>query len=168
MSIRFPKNYNRCMIIKPDDQTEEGWMLIATGITSRASNFSETAETYYYMSGRGMADKEPTTQEAGYTYSGHRAVGDPAQDYALDEVLYDMEKRNIEWIEWDDGVDISGDPKPANGWRGKGTLQITDPGSGDATARQTIGFTINLSGKPEKGTLVYDAGEQTYTWTAKE
>lgn len=167
MAIRYPKNYNRNMAIRQIGKEEDPWLLIAEGISSRGSNFSESTETYYYFSGRGTAEKEPTTQEVGYTYTGNRARGDAAQDYILDTILYDLDSRQIEFLDWDDSIDVSGLDAPANGWKGQGAITINDPGSGDAQSRQNISFTIDFRGKPERGTVKKDSGGTGYTWTPK-
>ena len=162
MALRYPKNYNRQMVIRKDNAADSGWMLIASGISSRGSNFTENSETYTYWSGRGTSEVVPTSQEISYSYSGNRAIGDTVQDYLFDDILYDLDSRDVEFMDFDDGIDVSGENPPPNGWKGKGTISITDPGSGDANARQTIGFSINLKGKPEKGTVKKEG--ETYTW----
>ena len=166
MAIRFPKNYNRRLLINlKDTEGTDNWKLMAVGISSRSNSINESTEKYYYMDKRGVAETEITGQEVSISMTGHRAVGDVGQDYILDEVLYDLDKREIEFCDYDDGVDTSTTPKPANGYRGIATLQITDFGSGDTANRQNIGFTLNINGKPEKGTMTEANG--VYTWQAE-
>lgn len=163
MSVRYPKNYNRVMAIRAVGKEAEDYMVIAVGILSRGSSYSETTEDYKYMSGRGTSEKVLSSQEVGTSFTGHRAVGDPAQDYILDEVLYDLDNREVEFLDYDDGAP-TGSP---NGYHGSATLQITDPGSGDAASRQNIGFTLNYKGKPERGTVTKESGGKL-TFTPKE
>ena len=158
-TMRYPKNYNRVMAVRPADKENAPYMVIAEGIMSRANNISETTESYQYLSGRGTAEKAVTGQEVGVSFSGHRKAGDPAQDYILDEVLYDIDSRDVEFLDYDDGIESG-----PNGYKGRANIQITDFGSGDAGSRQNIGFTLNFQGKPEKGTVAKSADNKlTFT-----
>ena len=73
-------------------------------------------------------------------------IGDEAQDYVFIDALYDLDKRAVEFVEYYD--DVEG----VNGWKGVASLTISDDGSGDTANRETIGFGLNLIGKPVRGT----------------
>ena len=156
--MRFPKNYNRNMAINlKGDAAADDYKLIASGILSRTNSISESKSSYQYMDNRGSADTDVTGQEVSAAFTGHR--GDAAQDYILDEVLYDLDKREVEFLDFDDSI-AAGRP---NGWKGKARLQITDNGSGNAADRQSISFTLNYIGKPVRGTVTKDAsGKLTF------
>lgn len=140
------------------------WKPAIVGISSRTNAVSEETQDYYYMSGKGSAETEPTTQKVSVTFTGHRAVGDPLQDKVMDDMLFDMEIRNLEFIDYQDIIDA---PGASNGWKGDASITITDFGSGEANVRQTISFTMNLKGKPERGSVAYDNITKKYTWTPK-
>lgn len=115
---------------------------------------------YQYMDNRGTADTDVTGQEVSAAFTGHRKIGDAAQDYILDEVLYDLDKREVEFLDFDDSI-AAGSP---NGWKGRARLQISDFGSGNAADRQSISFTLNYVGKPVRGTVTKDtSGKLTFT-----
>ena len=159
---RKPKNYNRVMLINIGTPDAKKWKKIAEGILSRANNINENAETYYYISGQGTSEKEVTSQDVGVSFTGHRTVGDEAQDYILDAVLFYLDSREIEFMDFDDIIDVSGEKPPVNGFRGTASIQITDFGSGDAASRQNIGFTLNFKGKPERGTVTKTGDVYTF------
>lgn len=112
----FPKNYNRNMAINlKGDAAADDYKLIASGILSRTNSISESKSSYQYMDNRGSADTDVTGQEVSAAFTGHRKIGDAAQDYILDEVLYDLDKREVEFLDYDDSI-AAGSP---NGWKGK-------------------------------------------------
>lgn len=142
-----PKVYNRKFWINIGDGNTENWAEIAVGITSRGNSFTENSEEYQYVSNEGTAETEPTTQSVTRTFSGNRFIGDPAQDEIFIRRIYDLDHREVEFMEYYKNVD------GVNGWRGRATILITDDGSGDSTARETIGFNLAVNGKPERGTV---------------
>lgn len=159
-----PKAYNKRYFINFGTSEEPKWAEIARGITSRGNNFSESSETYYPMDQRGTAEIETTSQSVSRTWSGFRVIGDAAQDAILIDALYDLDKRNVEYVEYYDNV------TGVNGWRGNGSLTISDDGSGDTANRETIGIGLNIIGKPQRGTVVMTNTSDTITinFTAKE
>ncbi len=158
--MRKPKNYNRVFLIDIGSADTPNIVPLAAGITSHGSSISESTEKYYYMDQRGTAETDLTGQEVSRSFSGHRIKGDAAQDYILDELLYDLDGRSVTFYDYDDMV--TGGP---NGWKGSAVIQIADDGSGDTAARQNISFTLYLSGKPERGTVALASG--VYQWTPK-
>lgn len=111
----FPKNYNRNMAInlKGDAETDN-YKLIASGILSRTNSISESKSSYQYMDNRGTADTDVTGQEVSAAFTGHRKIGDAAQDYILDDVLYDLDKREVEFLDYDDSI-AAGQPERLEG-----------------------------------------------------
>ena len=158
MASRKPKNYNRCFLINTGTTAAPVWVLIADGITSHGSSISESTEKYYYMDKAGVAETDVTGQDITRSFTGHRAKGDSAQDYILDTILYDLAKREVEFIDYDSGIAAG-----VNGWKGKATIQISDDGSGDTAARQNISFSLAINGKPTKGTVAKTESGYTFT-----
>lgn len=148
-----PKAYNKRFLLNFGTAEVPLWAEVARGITSRGNNFSESSETYYPMDQRGTAEIETTAQSVSRTWSGFRVIGDPAQDKVFIDGLYDLDKRSVEWIEYYDNV------TGVNAWKGSGNLTISDDGSGDTANRETIGFGLNLIGKPVRGTAVVTYGD---------
>lgn len=141
-----PKAYNKRFLLNIGATGSPKWVEVARGITSRGNNFSESSETYYPMDQRGTAEIETTSQSVSRTWSGFRVIGDEAQDYVFIDALYDLDKRSVEFVEYYDNVE------GVNGWKGIASLTISDDGSGDTANRETIGFGLNLIGKPVRGT----------------
>ena len=141
-----PKAYNKRFLLNIGTTESPKWVEVARGITSRGNNFSESSETYYPMDQRGTAEIETTSQSVSRTWSGFRVIGDAAQDYVFIDALYDLDKRSVEFVEYYDNVE------GVNGWKGNASLTISDDGSGDTANRETIGFGLNLIGKPVRGT----------------
>lgn len=152
-----PKVYNRHILINTGTTESPVWSEIAAGITSRGNSITENTEKYYYINNRGAAETELTTQEIVRSFSGNRIVGDAAQDKLLIENLYNMDGRVFEFLDYHDNV------TGVNGWKGNCTLTISDDGSGDASARETINFSMSLNGKPERGTVT-KGPDGTYTF----
>ena len=75
-----PRAFNRRIFINIGTPMVPQWAEIAVGISSRGVTFTENEEEYYYMSERGTAEKEPTTQSVSRSFTGNRFVGDAAQD----------------------------------------------------------------------------------------
>lgn len=149
-----PKAYNRRFFINIGTSELPSWVELARGISSRSNSFSEETENYYYMDGRGTAETDPTTQTVTRTFSGNRVIGDEAQDYLFFDNIYDLDKRVVQFIEFYDNMP-AGAP---NGWQGTYTLSITDDGSGDATARESIGINASINGIPQRGTVTMENG----------
>lgn len=155
-----PKAYNRRFFINIGTSMVPQWAELAVGISSRGVSFTENEEEYYYMSERGTAERTPTSQSVSRSFTGNRFIGDAAQDDIFIRRLYDLDNREVEYIEFYDNAPTG---KP-NGWRGKASITISDDGSGDVANRETIGFGLSINGKPEHGTAVLaDDGTPTFT-----
>lgn len=161
--MRKPKNYNRRFLVNVGMPDKPKWALIAAGITSRSIRIDETYDTYYYFDLRGAAEEDATEQKTEVSFTGHRVIGDAAQELVYDKLLYDINNRKVEFLDYDDGIDITAEPAPANGYKGTATLKISDTGSGDARNRQNITFVLSYSVPPVKGTVIEQNGEYTFT-----
>lgn len=155
-----PRAFNRRIFINIGSSIVPQWAEIAVGISSRGVTFTENEEEYYYMSERGTAEKEPTTQSISRTFTGNRFVGDAAQDAIFIDRLYALDKREVEYMEFYDNVPVG---KP-NGWMGRASITVSDDGSGDVSNRENIGFGLSINGKPKRGTVTLeDDGTPTFT-----
>lgn len=148
-----PKAYNRHFAINIGTSGAPEILEICHGISSRGNNISEDTEEYNYMCGRGSSESEITEQTVVRTFNGNRFIGDPAQDAIFIDRMYDMNKREVEYYDWYDNMPSTMLTEKGNGWKGTGTIVITDDGSGDAPARETISFNLNQSGAPTRGTV---------------
>lgn len=155
-----PKAYNRHFALNLGTAEAPNWAEIAAGISSRGTSISEGSEDFYYMNNRGSAESAATTQKISRSFSGNRFIGDPLQDAIFIERLYDMNRREVEFLEWYDNMPSE---KP-NGMKGKCTIVVSDDGSGDTSNRENISFSLSINGKPEKGTVT--AKEEGISFTS--
>lgn len=138
------------------------WYLICYGILSRGNNFSEDTQEYTYMCGG--TDTDVSEQTIVRTFSGHRFLGDPAQDAVFIDRLPDLNNREVQVYEWYEKLDQAYVNDKGNGWSYSGTIVITDDGSGDAGARENIGFNIAINGIMKRGTLTVGGTEDAPTY----
>lgn len=146
-----PKAFNRRFFINLGTSEAPKWAEIAKGISSRGTSVNEGSEDYYYMDNRGTAETVPTTQSISRTFSGNRLIGDEAQDEIFIKRLYDLNNRTVEFLDFYDALTTG-----ANGWKGNGSITISDDGSGDTANRENIGFGLTLNGIPTRGTVTVD------------
>lgn len=146
------------MICKNPDDPSPQWLPIAAGIQSRRNSITEETVEFYYMDGEGRAQQESATQSLSVSFTGHRCVGDEAQDHVLDELLESLENRSVGFLDYDSS--IVGKP---NARRGTATISISDYGSGAAFDRQSIAFTLHISSKIQRGTVTVNEGQVQFT-----
>ncbi len=155
-----PKAFNRHFCLNLGTAEAPQWMDIKEGIASRGADISEDEEKYEYMSGRGTADTESASQAVARTFSGNRFLGDPVQDAIFIDRMYNLDKREIEYLDYYDNPPASwkvgGSDGIGNGYKGKANLKISDDGGGDAGKRETIEFSLLYSGPPVRGTVTVD------------
>lgn len=144
-----PKAYNRRWYIDIGTTAAPEWVEVARGITSRGNAISEQTTDYTDMAGRGVAEKETESISIVRNFSGFRVIGDEAQDAVFIARMYDLNNRTVPFMEFYDNMPTG---KP-NGHKGTAAIQITDDGSGNAAARETIGFGLGIVGLPETGTV---------------
>lgn len=161
-----PKAYNRHFWINLSTTEDPEWVEITRGISSRGADVSESEEEYFYMSDRGAADREASSQTVGRTFSGNRFLGDPAQDAVFIDRMYDMNKRQVEFLDYYDNPPESwkvGQPgTKGNGWKGVANISIADDGSGDTQERETIEFSLLYVGAPIRGTVTISTDVPTF------
>jgi hypothetical protein len=137
--------------------TTATWARIASGISSFTPSNNENVDQTAYLDGDGFGSSDVIGMQKTYAFSGHRVVGDTAQDYIfndLQETLGDNRKTQIRHTDAN-GKIITGDCTVCN---------IVE-GGGDANAKTEISFEVHINGKPEK-TPATTAPELTATIAA--
>lgn len=121
-----------------DDSGE--FVRLGEGIANADPQFNEELAQDRYLNNAGFGSTDVIGSQLTLAFSGHRAYGDPAQDFIFGKVLGlgPTRKTNFRWTEPDGGI-FEGSVTIAN---------ITGP-SGDAGAKGDISFEIHFNGKPE-------------------
>lgn len=157
----IPRNFNERIFINFNTGSGETaeWHELCHGILSRGVDISQDTEEYSYLCSEGSSETIVSGQTVTRNYTGHRFLGDTAQDIIFLDKLYDIGDRNVQYIRYYENPPASWATSPArgNGWQGFGTLQISDDGSGDASVRQNIDFSITENGTPTRGTVTVDS-----------
>ena len=158
MGKTFPLNFQNLFEINTTPgATTATWARIASGISSCTPANNENVDQTAYLDGDGFGSSDVIGMQKTYAFSGHRVVGDTAQDYIfneLQETLGDNRKTQIRHTDAN-GKIITGDCTVCN---------IVE-GGGDANAKTEISFEVHINGKPEK-TPATAAHELTATYAA--
>lgn len=158
MGKTFPLNFQNLFEINTTPgATTATWARIASGISSCTPANNENVDQTAYLDGDGFGSSDVIGMQKTYAFSGHRVVGDTAQDYIfneLQETLGDNRKTQIRHTDAN-GKIITGDCTVCN---------IVE-GGGDANAKTEISFEVHINGKPEK-TPATAAPELTATYAA--
>jgi hypothetical protein len=139
----FPLNYKNkyeiCTEPTKDEQTAK-WEVIGAGISTVDPAFEDETDDTSYYDGQGFGSETVTGVKASLTFSGHRQLGDPAQDYVIGMAFEVGAKREtkLRWTQTD-GKQITGDVT-ISGIKGTG---------GDANAKQDFEFKASFNGKPK-------------------
>lgn len=138
----FPLNYKNkyeiCTEPEKDDLTAT-WAVIGAGISTVDPAFDDETDDTAYYDGQGFGSETVTGVKASLTFTGHRQLGDEAQDYVIGMALEVGNKREtkLRWTQAD-GKQITG-PVTISGIKGSG---------GDANAKQDFEFKASFNGKP--------------------
>lgn len=158
MGKTFPLNFQNLFEINTTPgATTKTWARIAAGISSCTPANNENVDQTAYLDGDGFGSSDVIGMQKTYAFSGHRVVGDTAQDFIfndLQETLGDNRKTQIRHTDAN-GKIITGDCTVCN---------IVE-GGGDANAKTEISFEVHINGKPEK-TPATAAPELTATYAA--
>src|SRR5690606_23367689 len=116
------------------------WADIGAGISNIEPEFADETDDTMYYDGEGFGSEDVTGVRASLTFTGHRKVGDEAQDYIAGLAFEVGEGRRTKF-KWEqaDGRTITGDV----------TVSNIKTSGGDANAKQTFEFTVTFNGKPE-------------------
>lgn len=137
---KFVLNYENEYFIDTTPNTEtETWAPLSAGIMNVSWSGNEVIDQTQYYDGQGLASSEVTGGQLVASVSGHRKVGDKAQDYVFGKMItYGAERKTrFKWNR-NDGKTITAPATICN---------IADS-AGDAGAKDEISFEIHLNGKP--------------------
>lgn len=137
---RFVLNYERLyeLDITPTGASRT-WKRLGAGLTSADPSQNEETDQTGYLDQNGFKQTDVTAKQSTVAFSGHRVVGDSAQDYifGLVDALGDDLKTNFRYTD-EDGVIKYGEC----------TLVNIDDGGGDAGAKVEVSFEIHFNGVP--------------------
>lgn len=119
--------------------TEQDLQIIAGGITSHDTDFSESDEEQAYYDLNGGSEKYYTGITVSYSFSGHRKYQDAGQEYIRDKVFKLNERDCFFKVTEPDGRIVSG----------KATLGGIKISGGDANSRPDFECTITFVGIPK-------------------
>ncbi|MCM3090200.1 MULTISPECIES: phage tail tube protein [unclassified Cytobacillus] len=121
------------------DETAATFALLAKGISSFDPQWNEEIDQTMYLDGDGFASSDVTGAQLVIAFEGHRAYGDPAQDFiaSLQTETGEGRKTNFRWTEPDGGS-----------FSGKVTVANIVGASGAANEKSTFSFEIHFNGKP--------------------
>lgn len=141
---RFIENYeNKYSINTTPSGSEETWSPLAKGISNVSWGGNEVTDQTVYYDGEGMGSTEVTGGQLVLSVSGHRVVGDAAQDYVYALFTSYGSARHTDCkIETPEGKTYTGDVTIAN----------IENAAGDANAKDEISFELHFNGKPTETT----------------
>lgn len=126
--------------ITPESATAT-YARIGAGITAADPSNNDSIDQSNYLDGDGYGSTDVIGAQATISFSGHRVVGDEAQDY-IDSIQQSLGSgRKTTYRQTNpDGSKVS---KAC-------TIANVDFGGGDAGAKQDISFEVHLNGKPSR------------------
>lgn len=128
------------------------WAQLAKGINNITFAENDTTANDEYYDGEGFGQSDVTSKRIQLTIAGHRAYGDPAQDYVAGKqyALGDDLKTLLRFT-YSDGTQLYGVV----------TLTNIVATGGQPGAKQTFSFVAVFNGKPQKGTSTTTTTGQT-------
>lgn len=160
---KFNMNYKNVFEIDttgsqdPTDTTKATFAPLAAGISGVTPAANETDDNTAYYDGAGFTDTDVTGKRITLAFTGHRVIGDAAQDYVASKFL--AIGQNLKTLgRWTDPA--------GNKIVSSVTLTAIVPMGGNANAKQTFSFTMSFNGKPimtdKSGkTIEFDEDETT-------
>ncbi|WP_051662230.1 capsid protein [Pediococcus pentosaceus CGMCC 7049] len=121
------------------DKEKANWAKLLRGINTITPSAADTTDATPYWDGEGFTDTEVTGKNITFALSGHRVMGDPAQDYVASHFL-DIGDKLRTLARWTDPA--------GNVVESVATLTSIVPFGGAANVKQTFSFTLALNGKP--------------------
>lgn len=140
--MKFEMNFQRFYEI---DITPNGasrtWTRLGKGLTGCDPSYNEETDQSNYLDKDGFKETQVIAKQNTFAFSGHRVIGDPAQDYimGLADELGDNLKTNFRVTDADGNVKY-----------GPCTIAAIDDGGGEAGSKVEISFEIHLNGKATK------------------
>ncbi|WP_353986603.1 phage tail tube protein [Lactiplantibacillus plantarum] len=139
------------------DSAKASWARLAAGISGVTPAANETDDSTAYYDGDGFTDTDVTGKRITIAFTGHRVVGDAAQDYVASKFLAIGQKLKTlaRWTDQDGNVIVA-----------NVTITAVVPMGGNANAKQTFSFTLSFNGKPtmtDKGGKAVEYNEDETT-----
>jgi hypothetical protein len=160
---KFKMNYKNVFEIDtagsqdPKDVAKATFAPLAAGISGVTPAANETDDNTAYYDGAGFTDTDVTGKRITLAFTGHRVIGDAAQDYVASKFLAIGQNLKTlgRWTDTNGNVIVS-----------SVTLTSIVPMGGNANAKQTFSFTMSFNGKPimtdkDGNTVEFDEDETT-------
>lgn len=123
-----------------NDKANANWAKLSRGISTITPSAADKTDATPYWDGEGFSDTEVTGKNITFALSGHRVMGDPAQDYVASHFL-DIGDKLRTLARWTDPA--------GNVVESVATMTSIVPFGGAADVKQTFSFTLALDGKPD-------------------
>ena len=122
-----------------DDLSDAKWARLAVGISSVTPAGNETAANDAYYDGGAFGSNDITGKRPQWTCSGHRRIGDKAQDYIASKefVVGEGLKTRFLWINSNGEMIVA-----------EVTIMTIVASGGNANAKQTFSFVLGMNGEP--------------------
>ncbi|MCR1902292.1 phage tail tube protein [Ligilactobacillus apodemi] len=122
-----------------DDLSDAKFARLAAGISSITPAGNETASNDAYYDGGAFGSNDITGKRPQWTCSGHRLVGDKAQDYIASKefVVGESLKTRFLWVNSEGEMIVS-----------EVTMMTIVASGGNANAKQTFSFVLGMNGAP--------------------
>jgi len=139
MAESFELNFQDLYEIDTTPLTTATWVRLAVGISTGEPDNNESLAQDTYLDGDGFASTDVIGGQHIVSFTGHRVVGNVAQDYiaAMKLELGDARKTHLRY------TDAAG-----NQISGSVTLANIKDGGGDAGAKKDFTFEAHFNGKP--------------------
>ena len=139
-TAKFILNYENKYEINITPDGDETFEALAAGISNVSWSGNENLMQDVYYDGEGMGSTEVTGGQLVASVSGHRKVGDPAQDFVMGlQLAYgDARKTTLKWTKPDGRVLTCSI-----------TIANIEDAAGDANAKDDISFEMHVNGKPQ-------------------
>lgn len=135
----FALNFQDLHEIDITPESTPTWARLGAGISSADPSNNDSIDQSNYLDGDGYGSSDVIGAQKTIAFSGHRAIGDAAQDYieSIQESLGEGRKSTYRL------TDAAG-----NQVQKECTIANVDFGGGEAGAKQDISFEVHLNGKP--------------------
>lgn len=139
MAETFELNFQDLFEIDTTPLTTATWVRLAVGVSTAEPDNNEDIAQDKYLDGDGFGSSDVIGAQHIVSFSGHRVVGNTAQDYiaAMKLELGDARKTHLRYTDAGGNV-ISGNV----------TLANIKEGGGDAGAKKDFTFEAHFNGKP--------------------
>lgn len=124
-----------------ENEPGEEWLALAGGIENISPANEEETESKAFYSGDGTPETIVTSVARGYTATGERWIGNPAQDF-IESIQDEIGDGRKLWHKV-----VRSDQKKE--WVGLATASDIDAGSGDAQTIEEFACTIRFNQRPE-------------------